>query len=454
VALEDRYELIELIGSGGMAEVWRARDLRLARDVAVKLIPESLTADASRRRRVEREARALATVNHPGIVTVYDYGESATPGGGIRPFLAMELVDGPDLQRYLDNHGPLPFDQIRRVMSDVLSALERAHGLGVIHGDLKPSNVFIGSQGAKIGDFGVARILDEETGATTVAATPSYAAPEVLRGQRPSAACDVYSAACLAFHLVTGRPPYEGASSWEVANKHLEARVPHIRDLRPEAPRELDEAIRRGMDKSPRKRYGSPEAFAHDLPELGFEPTLPVSSHLEAGAVPTPTEAIGVRADLGRVALLGPLEPLWTRLESAFTRTRVVSLGTVVILTLIMLALVLSRSPGPVLLPDVRGQLVSDAVSTLDEREVVVSDVSFRPITSGEPGRVVDTIPRPGEAVEPGSEVHLIVGAAAEPPEPAPDDDKKKKKKDDNNDDDDDDERGRGRGRGRGGSDD
>ena len=260
--LDDRYELIELVGTGGMAEVWKAHDRRLGRDVAVKILAGPATNDESRRRRIEREAKALAATNHPNIVAVYDYGEEeASPDGECLPYIVMELVDGPDLGRYVAEHGPLPVDETREIMSGVLAAVERAHVSGVVHGDLKPANVFIGPHGPKVGDFGVARILGQETGTTTVAATPTFAAPEVLRGERATPASDVYSAACLTYELLAGRAPYEGASGWEVAQKHFESPPPHVRRVRPDVPSDLDAAIYRGMEKRERKRFASAADF-------------------------------------------------------------------------------------------------------------------------------------------------------------------------------------------------
>ncbi len=228
--LDDRYELVERVGAGGMAEVWSARDARLGRQVAVKVITGAM--DESKRRKFEREARALAAVSHPNIVRVFDYGEATAAGGNVVPYVVMELVDGPDLQRYLTDRGPLAVAEAQDVLGRILAAVEVAHVAGIVHGDLKPANIFMGSHGPKVGDFGVARILGEETGSTTVAATPTFAAPEVLKGERPTTASDVYSAGCLAYQLLAGRPPYEGTNAWEVASKHIEAPVSEDRQGR------------------------------------------------------------------------------------------------------------------------------------------------------------------------------------------------------------------------------
>ncbi len=436
--LDERYELVALVGTGGMAEVWKARDRRLGRDVAVKLFGGSAARDGSRRRRIEREARALAATNHPNIVAVYDYGEEDLSDGECLPYIVMELVDGPDLGRYVADRGPLPVDEAREIMSGVLAAVERAHVSGIVHGDLKPGNVFIGSHGPKVGDFGVARILGEETGTTTVAATPSFAAPEVLRGERATPASDVYSAACLTYELLAGSAPYDGANGWEVAQKHFEAPPPHIRKRRPDVPSGLDAAITRAMDKRVRRRFASASALAEAIetaaPAAGTtrserDRTVPVSSPAPAGA-PDATEVIAARrVDPARAAVLGPLASVASWWESRAARERPTLRGAgrwspllgaliaVVLLLVLGSVLLRDRAPAPVAVPDVSGLSLSDARAALREEGFTVG-VSYLPVTEGEAGRVLETIPAPSALVEPGSDVHVIASALTATPQP------------------------------------
>ena len=440
--LDDRYELLELVGAGGMAEVWRARDRRLDREVAVKVLSGVAARDPSRRKRIEREARALAAAHHPNIVAVYDYGEAPTDTGrddDVVPYVVMELVDGPDLQRYVRERGPLPVDEVRLILHGVLEGVERAHAVGVVHGDLKSGNVFVGSHGPKVGDFGVARILDQETGTTTLAATPTFAAPEVLRGERATPASDVYSASCLAFELLTGRPPFEGANGWEVAQKHLEAPAPKLRSLRSDVPSDLDGAISRGMDKNPRRRFGRAAEFAAAIgasaagaPAHRPTETVPVADHAPAassGAGSPPTEAITRPGpDVGKVAVLGPFAGLWERLadrrratDRRDDRGRRRWLVAASIALLLLLGLVLTnRDSGdePVAVPDVKGESLVDAAAKIRTKGFDVGGVSYRPVTEGKAGQVLATVPATGELVEPGSSVHLIASALAATPEP------------------------------------
>jgi predicted Ser/Thr protein kinase len=442
--LDDRYELVELIGSGGMAEVWRANDRRLHREVAVKVISGSGAREPSNRKRIEREARALAAAHHPNIVAVYDYGEAPEDtgrDGDVVPYIVMELVDGPDLQRYVRDRGPLPVDEVRAVLRGVLDGVERAHDAGVVHGDLKSGNVFVGSHGPKVGDFGVARILGQETGTTTVAATPTYAAPEILRGERATAASDVYSASCLAFELLTGRPPYEGANGWEVAQKHLEAPPPRLRSLRSDVPRDLEDAITRGMEKDPRRRFASAAAFATAIgsaSEAGATvavappPVPPSSATVPLGGSSSeahPTETIAGRGpDVARLAVFGPFAAVWDRLTAwrgaradSPDRTRrgwLIVASAALLLLLGLLALTRDRGPEAVAVPDVEGERVIEASAQLRTRGFDVAGVSYRPVTEGEAGVVLATIPDAKELVEPGTSVHLIVSAHAATPQP------------------------------------
>jgi eukaryotic-like serine/threonine-protein kinase len=422
--IDDRYELVELVGAGGMAEVWRARDAKLGRDVAVKILAGPSLRDPSRRRRIEREARALAAVNHPNILSVYDYGEETGASGEVFPYIVTELVDGPDLHQIVDKNGALPIAEAEEVLRGVLAAMERAHAAGIVHGDLKPANVLVGPHGPKVGDFGVARIMAEETGLTTAAATPTFAAPEVLKGARPTEASDIYSAACLAFQMITGRQPYEGNNAWEVATKHLEDDVPRITDSRNETPTSLNAAVLRGMAKEPKDRFPSAAAFAA---AIGVpDATVPVQTR-PAASEPTRTEVLGDSPDLPALAVFGPLAGVADRLRAALAngrtsmrRSRPMKLGLAVAAAILVLALALSfRGNNIAEVPDVRGQTAPAGAALLRQAGLGVSGISYSPVEDVEPGRVLRTIPAPGEVVERGSEVHIIASAlVAATPEP------------------------------------
>jgi serine/threonine-protein kinase len=421
--LAGRYELVERIGVGGMAEVWKGRDRRLNRDVAVKLLAGPAVRDPSRRRRIEREARTLAALSDPGVVAVYDYGEEQTDGGDVLPYLVMELVDGPDLHHYLREKGRLSPQESRQILRAIGAAIDTAHHAGVVHGDLKPANIFIDRNGPKVGDFGVARVLDEETGATTLAATPAFAAPEVLRGGKPTPASDVYSLACLAFEMLTGHPPYEGGNAWEVATKHLEAPIPSARVHRPDVDVQLDEAIRAGMQKDPRKRPRSASGLTEMLATAPAEPTrtIPVSS---AAVVETPdaTEALPSRPstdELERAAVFGPFAGVARRARNHKPSRRGLFTAIAIGLLVPLFFLLIGMRSSTIAVPDVHGQTQVAATAALQKAGFAVSGVSYRPVTEGRAGIVVGTIPAAGTHLARGAKVHIIA-TALEAPDPTP----------------------------------
>lgn len=423
--LDERYELGERVGSGGMADVWRARDRRLQREVAVKILPAYSTGDERQRARLAREARALAASSHPNIVTVYDYGEANDGPDRVTPFLVMELVEGRDLARTLEETGPMPVRKAQELVGAVCAGVAHAHRAGVVHGDLKPANILMGPHGPKVGDFGVARILDEETGTTTVAATPSYAAPEVLRGERATFASDVYSAACILFHALTGKPPFAGNNAWEVASKHLEEPAPKIKRLRPDVSPEIAAAISRGMDKRPRWRYPDIASFAEAIgvqATVVTTPPVPVAvagpnveddaarTQKVEGATPTPPV-------VERTEVISGIEPE-PGVRGWLTPQRMLIPAVIALLAVVVFAFTRDGSAPPRTVPDVAGQVYTEAAAEL-RLEGYDVDVSFRPITEGKPGAVLETIPEAGTVLEgDANDVHLVVGVEAATPRP------------------------------------
>jgi tRNA A-37 threonylcarbamoyl transferase component Bud32 len=417
--LDDRYELLEPIGSGGMAEVWKARDKRLGRQVAVKLLPSRAAADPSLRRRIEREARALAALSHPNILAVYDVDAT-----GERPFLVTELVEGPDLHRYLEANGRLDADEAGQIAADILTAVGRAHDAGVVHGDLKPANILMSDHGPKVGDLGVSRILAEETGATTIAATPRCAAPEVFRGARPTAAADVYSAGCVLYEMLAGQPPFDGRNGWELASKHMDEPIPSVRRLRPDVSVDVDEAIRRAMSKDPRRRFRSAEEFADALHVE--DATVPVSAATPVAQTER-TETLPAPQNLAAVAVFGPFAGVWNRARRwpgrarhTLSRSRNARIATAIGLVVLLLVLPLSLRGGGngVVVPDVRGAQYQAASVLLKLAGFHVKDVSFRPVDRGDGGKVLETIPAAGQKADRGTDIYIIASAMVQTPAP------------------------------------
>ena len=247
--ISGRYELEELVGSGGMSAVFRAHDRMLDRKVALKILHQRYGEDDEYLERFRREARAVAQLAHPNIVTVIDRGEDDE-----RQFIVFEYVDGDDLKQLVERVGPLPVDQVLTLALDIAQALAFAHERGIVHRDVKPQNVLLNGEGrAKVTDFGIARSLDVERGVTqtgTVLGTSNYIAPEQASGQPVDDRSDVYSLGVVLFELLTGVVPFPGESFVAVAMKHLHEQPPSLAERRPDAPARLVRLVDAMLAKS------------------------------------------------------------------------------------------------------------------------------------------------------------------------------------------------------------
>src|ERR1700719_4145224 len=269
--LGDRYELDGVVGRGGMAEVYRARDLRLDRTVAIKTLRTDLARDQTFQARFRREAQSAASLNNPSIVAVYDTGEDLDVSTGAPvPFIVMEYVDGRTVRDLLiEGHRLLP-ERTLEITSGVLRALEYSHQAGIVHRDIKPGNVMVTRNGdIKVMDFGIARAMSDAQATMTqtaqVIGTAQYLSPEQARGERVDARSDLYSAGCLLYELLTGRPPFTGDSPVAIAYQHVkEEPVPPSR-VDPEVPAWADAIVLKAMQKDPADRYQSAGDMRADL---------------------------------------------------------------------------------------------------------------------------------------------------------------------------------------------
>ncbi len=272
-----RYELEKLVGSGGMSNVFRAHDRLLERTVALKILHEQYTRDEDYVERFRREARAVAQLSHPNIVTVIDRGEQEG-----RQFIVFEYIDGENLKE-LSNRGPLDVHEALRLSLQVARALSFAHERGLVHRDVKPQNVLLNEDGqAKVTDFGIARSLDVHgvTQTGTVLGTSDYIAPEQARGQKVDPKTDIYSLGVVLYELLSGEVPYSGDNFVAVAMRHVNEPVPSVLDKRPDCPVRLDLAIERAMSKDPEDRFGSMSDFVTELEACLAE----VDGHGDEGA--------------------------------------------------------------------------------------------------------------------------------------------------------------------------
>ncbi len=304
--IADRYELEELVGTGGMSSVYRARDRLLERHVALKILHPHHSSDEDFVQRFRKEARLVAQLSHPNIVTVIDRGDD-----GGRQFIVFEYVEGENLKEVVTREGPLPLRRVLELALQIGRGLAFAHSQGLVHRDVKPQNVLMnGDDQAKVTDFGIARSIDVDVGVTqtgTVLGTSAYIAPEQASGGDITPQTDVYSLGVVLYELLTGEVPFPGESFVAVAMKHINDPPPTLLERRPDTPPRLAAAVDRALAKEPGERFGSMDDFVAELsaclaelgPEADADATMIVPAALasaERGSRPPR----GVRVPAGR----------------------------------------------------------------------------------------------------------------------------------------------------------
>jgi serine/threonine-protein kinase len=259
-----RYELEELVGHGGMSSVYKAHDTLLERNVALKILHEQYSEDDEFVERFKREARSVAQLQHPNIVTVIDRGEEEG-----RQYIVFEYIDGENLKELVTRKGRLEVEEALATGIEIARALAFAHQQGLVHRDVKPQNVLLNGDGrAKVTDFGIARSIDVDTGVTqtgTILGTSNYLAPEQASGQPVDAQTDVYSLGVVLYELLAGEVPFQGESFVAVAMKHVHEPPPNLLDVRRDVPLRVAAAIDRALEKDPRQRFPTMDAFAAEL---------------------------------------------------------------------------------------------------------------------------------------------------------------------------------------------
>jgi eukaryotic-like serine/threonine-protein kinase len=309
--LGGRYRLLELLGQGGMATIYRARDNELERDVAVKLLRPEYERDPDFGTRFRQEARAAGSLNHPNIVSVYDYGNDAAGA-----YIVMELIDGEDLASVIRRTGAVPPRQAARLAADVASALGAAHARGIVHRDVKPGNVLVSRDGrVKVTDFGIARAVADAqlTMPGLTMGSVHYFSPEQARGEQTTAASDVYSLGIVLYELLTGRRPWTGDSAAAIAMARLSGAAPSPSAVRTGIPAALEAIVRRAMSRDPAERYQSAsemrEALEAFLADRAPAPAA-VGSPVGVGAAAAAAGGIGGFAGAGAARGMDPVDPI------------------------------------------------------------------------------------------------------------------------------------------------
>ncbi|BBX19383.1 serine/threonine protein kinase [Mycolicibacterium duvalii] len=418
--LSDRYEVGEILGFGGMSEVHLARDLRLHRDVAIKVLRADLARDPSFYLRFRREAQNAAALNHPAIVAVYDTGEAETPTGPL-PYIVMEYVDGVTLRDIVHTDGPMDPQRAIEVIADACQALNFSHQHGIIHRDVKPANIMISKTGAvKVMDFGIARAIADAgnpvTQTAAVIGTAQYLSPEQARGVKVDARSDVYSLGCVLYEILTGQPPFVGDSPVAVAYQHVREDPVAPSERHGGISPDLDAVVLKALAKNPDNRYQTAAEMRADLVKVhgGQAPDAPKvltdaerTSLLAASPGHQHTEPIA--AGRRRRAAYDD-SPRRGSVSRWLAAVAVLAVLTIVVTVAISM---LGGETRQVQVPDVSGQPSADAIAALQNRGFSTR-TQQRPDSSVPPDHVISTEPGANTAVAAGDEVTLNVSTGPE----------------------------------------
>ncbi|WP_141379374.1 Stk1 family PASTA domain-containing Ser/Thr kinase [Microbacterium lacticum] len=420
--LSDRYEVGEVIGRGGMASVYRGRDLTLGREVAIKILESDLAADATFRTRFRLEAQAASRMSHPTIVRVYDAGEDVeTDADGTTravPYIVMELVSGQTLKEIIAA-GPVSIDDAIHYTDGILEALEYSHRAGVVHRDIKPGNVMVTSAGqVKVMDFGIARAVSDSSSTvaetTQILGTAAYFSPEQAKGEPVDSRADVYSAGVVLYELLTGRPPFRGESPVAVAYQHVSETPVAPSEIVDTVPRSLDAVVLRALAKDPYQRYQDAGSFraALDATRDGRTP-----SRKQVGALTSELYGANPRQAAETARSLRQLST-----DTTMRRTQAgppaawiwAGIAVIAVVLISVLFWVLNNRPGTTVpdnarvVPDVVTMTWDRANELMFEQDLDTERLDERNDQIAE-GNVIRTDPAAGTTVAPGQLVKVYV---------------------------------------------
>ena len=425
--LDDRYEILELIGSGGMANVYKARCHRLNRLVAIKILKSDLADNADFRRRFHDESQAVAQLSHANIVSVYDV--STNPD---REYIVMELIDGITLKQYMERRGRMDWRESLHFITQIMRGLSHAHSRGIIHRDIKPQNIMVLRDGSvKVADFGIACLANQGQTLTQEAlGSVHYISPEQARGDRIDARSDIYSAGVVLYEMLTGRLPFEGDSAVSVAIQHLSSVPLAPRDIDPSIPEPLELICMKAMNSDPNKRYASADAMIEDLEKFRRDPsvdmdyirqelTAPAADTEPTMPLPTAQVASAVKKHTGELRRKREAEEEPPRRDKKSIAIIAGIFAAAVLLVVLLFKLILgdfgpagSNKSYPV--PDIRGKTVEEAQEMEGVKDIFLIEVQgTRTTEEYQPGQIVEQDPAAGRTRK--SNLVIQVYVAAEP---------------------------------------
>ena len=423
-----RYRIIKQIGRGGMADVYLAKDLILdGEEVAVKVLRTNYQTDPIAVARFQREARAMADLDHPHIVRITDIGEEDG-----QQYLAMEYVAGLDLKRYIKEHYPLSNEEAVRIMGQILLAMRLAHTRGIVHRDLKPQNILLTPDGtAKVTDFGIAVAFAETslTQTNSMLGSVHYLSPEQARGSKATVQSDIYAMGIIFYEMLTGHIPYDGDSAVTIALQHFQKPLPSVIAENPSVPQALENVVIKATAKKLTDRYQSVAEMYVDLSSsLSYnrrnEPKLVFNDTTKADTKTLPKVPQSTLTSIPKVQTQSPkpqtAKPSQQASEDNYAtkpvkkrkfRVRYMILLASIVLVAASLIWILSRTPATIAIPDVTGQTVAEAKETLKKANFEIGEEKSEASEKVEEGRIIRTDPGAGTGRKEGTKINLVVSS-------------------------------------------
>ena len=415
--LDGRYEILEVLGVGGMAVVYKARCHRLNRLVAIKILKDEFSKDEEFRRRFQAESQAVAMLSHPNIVSVYDVST-----GEEGDHIVMELIDGISLKQYMEKKGVLNWKETLHFAMQIGKALEHAHSRGLVHRDIKPHNVMVLKNGSvKVTDFGIAQVTTKSSTVTKEAlGSVHYISPEQAKGGRVDHRSDLYSLGIVMYEMIAGRVPYDGDTPVSVAIQHINGGAQKPSVFNPNTPQGLEQIIMKALSLAPKDRYATATAMLYDMDEFRKDPAKvfpetagedPGPVERKTGTVPSATRTIAQRTvsdrpEKSRSAQRREEENRGRGATIAIASCAVVGVIAVIILVVVLIQGGLFGSQDMIQVPDLRG-VDLDSLGPIDGIEVVCKKEEYN--ASYAKGQIISQKPAPGDRVVPGTKVFVTV---------------------------------------------
>ena len=424
--IAERYELLELIGQGGMADVYLAQDIILNRTIAIKILRTSLAKDPIYVTRFQREASAAAALSHKNIVEIYDVGEDDD-----KYYIVMEYVPGMTLKELILKRGAVHVVEAIDIMKQVISGISKAHQLGIIHRDLKPQNILVTDSGvAKIADFGIASMqsLAQVTQTDVIMGSLHYLAPELARGEKATAQSDVYALGIVFYELLRGEVPFNGESPVNIALKHMQEDLPSLLDFNPSIPQSVENIIIKATAKNLNDRYKSATEMLDDIKtclehpndeklvfayDQAADPTIvidPRSSFTSGNTTPLEQPRV-TKHDEPPAKKEGFVTKLVNKFKGLDTKAKVaIGVVTALVIAGIAFAIYVNIKPDTSLMPKLIGETQKEAEKILKEYNVTISDdISEELSDKYDEGQIIETDPKAGTTIKEGDVVKITV---------------------------------------------